>query len=439
MQTTRSIRTYYTLILTQTLSIIGSRMTNFAVGIHVFNETGDVTPLALVGFFGVVPLLLASNVAGVLTDRWDRRLVLAAADVGSATGTGLLLLSFASGAFQLWHLYAIAILGGVFDVFQTPAFNAVVTTLVPDEGRDRANAVNQMVGPGAGLLAPFLAGMLFGLVGVVGVMAIDLLTFAVAVGVVLRLDIPRPPETDEGRESRGSVWFEARMGFAVVWRRRLLFYAVLYIMLHNFLGSMAGILFTPYVLTLTDSEALLGTLMAIMNGGMFLGGVLAGAWHPPLPRMTLVLGAMVLISLGMIALGVARSPLALGIVFALYLVPNAISSSRMNSILQAKIPPDIQGRVMAALIQMALLATPLSLLLVGPLVDHVLEPAVGGPGWGAVAPLVGERAGSGMGLLLVINGAISTAVGLAMLAWPDMRHLEDRLPDPVPLAEPAIA
>lgn len=102
---TRSLRTFYLLILTQTLSIIGSNMTSFAVGIQIYRDTSEATPLAMVGFFSVIPMILAAGAAGVLADRWDRRYVMAISDSGQALGTLLLLISFASGAFQLWHLF----------------------------------------------------------------------------------------------------------------------------------------------------------------------------------------------------------------------------------------------------------------------------------------------------------------------------------------------
>lgn len=83
----RSLRTFIILILTQMFSIIGSNMTSFAVGIQVYRETSQATLLALVGFFGLLPMLLVAGKAGVLADRWNRRYVMAIADIGQAVGT----------------------------------------------------------------------------------------------------------------------------------------------------------------------------------------------------------------------------------------------------------------------------------------------------------------------------------------------------------------
>jgi len=120
MGQTTSIRTFYILILTQTFSYIGSQMTELAVGIKVFNDTGQVTPLALVGFFGMLPRILATSFAGVLADRWDRRCVLIVSDAGQALATFILLITLATGTFELWILYVLTVWQATFSMFQGP-------------------------------------------------------------------------------------------------------------------------------------------------------------------------------------------------------------------------------------------------------------------------------------------------------------------------------
>jgi len=114
MRSAQTLRTFYILILTQTFSLIGSRMTGLAIGIKVFNDTEQATPLALTAFFGAVPSLISASVAGVLADRWDRRYVMMISDAGQAVGTLLLLASFASGVFEVWHLYVVSLIQSVF-------------------------------------------------------------------------------------------------------------------------------------------------------------------------------------------------------------------------------------------------------------------------------------------------------------------------------------
>jgi MFS family permease len=79
--------TFYTLLLTQAFSLLGSQMTSIALGVWIFTKTGNATPLTLVAFFGFLPRLLSAGIAGVAADRFDRRYVMALADAGQAVGT----------------------------------------------------------------------------------------------------------------------------------------------------------------------------------------------------------------------------------------------------------------------------------------------------------------------------------------------------------------
>lgn len=431
----QGVRTFYTLTITQVFSLIGSLMTGVAVGIWVFNETGDSTPLMLASFFNALPLMAGGSVAGVLADRWKRRHILIASDAGQAAGTFLLWLSFLSGSFQLWHLYAVSLWQGLLGMLQRPAMEASVTMLVPENHRDRANAIRQMAGPTAGVIAPVVTGFIYAAVGVAGVMAIDLLTFAVAIAVVCLVQIPQPAQTAEGRAAQGSLWAEMQGGFRFLWARRVLFYTMIYAAFLNFLLAGPMRLTTPYIITLTGSEQMLGVLLGILNLGIVTGGVVMSVWGGTRPRVHGIMVGLLVRSFFLMMYGVARTPPALGVALFFVFFTNPLVDASLMSLMQLKVPPDMQGRVFALLFQMMYIANPLSLLLTGPLVDHALEPAVGGPGWEVVAPLVGSRPGSGMGLLLVIAGGVLFALTLAVYAHPKLRSLERDLPDYVAVTD----
>ncbi len=433
MKSDTKFRIFLIIIITQTFSILGSQMSGLAVGIKVFNDTNQATPLALVALFGAIPRLVSANIAGVLADRWNRKKVMILADIGQAVATLILLISFASDSFELWHLYATAIVSSIFGVFQSPAFSATITMLVPDEKRDLANTLQQLQGWSAGIIAPIIAAVLFVAIGVTGVLIIDLVTFAVAVSVISLVAIPQPkvkPVADG--EEKPSIWREAWAGVQFMIDRRPLLYVILYATFLNFSFNLSGVLFTPYILTLTGSEETLGVLMGVMSLGPILGGVLFSMSKYKGKRINLFYLGVMFSALLLAFMGVARSPVALGIVMFFLLFPNPVVNAILSSILQVKTPPEIQGRVFAAIMQLAMLATPLAYLLAGPLADNVLEPAVGTSSWSIVEPLVGSEPGAGMGLLMVINGVVMIVVGLVLFQIPMLRELEERLPDYIP-------
>jgi MFS family permease len=91
-ETDTKFRIFLIIIITQTFSILGSQMSSLAVGIKVFNDTNQATPLALVAVFGAVPRLVSANIAGLLADRWNRKKVMILSDVGQAVATLFLLI-----------------------------------------------------------------------------------------------------------------------------------------------------------------------------------------------------------------------------------------------------------------------------------------------------------------------------------------------------------
>lgn len=429
-----NIRTFYILLVTQVFSIIGSRISSIAVGIWVYNETGNATPLAMVSFFAVVPQVIASGFSGVIADRWDRRLVMVLSDAGQAVGTLLLLVSFASGSFELWHLYTVAVIQATFGVFQGPAFTASVTMLIPDEQRDRANTLMQLTQPSAGVIAPAIAGIVYALVNVEGAILIDLFTFVIAMGVVFSMHIPRPTVTEEGLAARGTVWKEMWFGFRYLWQRRIMLYVTLYAAMMNLLMAGLGAINTPYILARTGSETTLGVILSLSNVGMLVGGIVFSALGGKIrPRMYALIPGIALTGVVLIGVGMSQAALPLGATMFLLLMPLPMVNAALMSIMQAKVAPDIQGRVFAVLGQISMMLTPLSFLLVGPLADEVFEPAVGGPAWDVFAPLFGTGTGAGIGLMMGIAGATIVLISVAVFAWPRFRNMESELPDYVPV------
>jgi len=381
------LRTFYILTITQVLSIIGSAMTNVAIGIRVFNDTGDSTPLMLASFFSALPLMIGGSFAGVFADRWNRRRILILTDLGQAVGTSALLISFLTGEFQLWHLYSISLVTGALGMLQRPAMEASVTMLVPDNHRDRANAIRQITGPAAGILAPVITGSVYAIVGVTGVMLVDLATFAAAILVIYLVDIPQPQKRNDAGHQGTSILGEMREGFQFLWQRKILLYLMIYAAFINFLLSGPMTLSTPYIITLTGSEKTLGLLLGALNAGIVVGGVVMMIWGGTRPRVHGIMLGLLFRAAWLVVYGLVRTPLMLGLALFFIFFTNALVDASFMSILQVKVPPDMQGRIFATLFQMMYIANPLSLLLTGPLVDKVLEPAVGGPKWHLIEPL----------------------------------------------------
>ncbi len=406
-------RTFAILIATQIFSLIGSRMTGIAIGIKIFRDTGNTAPLLIAAFFAELPSMMIGSLTGFLADRWDRRHVIILGDVGQAVGTALLLVGFLSGSFRLWHLYAVVLLQGIFATLQSPASSATITMLVPERHRDRANGITEMGFPLASAVAAGLAGLLYTMVGVTGVMAFDLFTFAVAVLVVSLITIPRPPISAEAEALGSSFRRELLGGWHYLVQRRALLVMVIYLSFIFFLINGPLELAIPYIISVTGSESVLGLLLAMINLGALAGAASIALFGRVQHRIRVILGWYLFHGLMLMAYGVARHPILLGAALFATLFPLPLAGALFNTILQNKTPPDLQGRVFAITGQLFTLMTPFSFLITARLVDHVLEPAARRSGWDIVAPLVGRGAGAGMGLLLIVVGGVIILIDAA--------------------------
>lgn len=373
--------------------------------------------------------MLAGSMAGVLVDRWDRRLVMILSDAGQALGSVLLIVSFLSGQFEVWHLYAVAFLQGIFATFQSPAERAATTMLVPEEGRERANAIKETSFPLAGIIAPVLTGLFYASIGIAGIILIDLTTFLVAVILLLFIQIPHPAPSEVGLASLGGFWREAKGALQFVTARRPLFVFMLFTAFITFMLNGPLDLVLPYLILLTHSEKTAGNVIGVTSLGAFAGAALIAVWGGTRPRMKAIIGGLIVTGAMFILFGILRTPVPIAMVLFLLFVNLPLMQALYISILQVKSPPDMQGRIFALNDQLGFIGSTASFALTGYLVDHVVNPSVGTRAWEVFQPLVGKDAGAGIGLLEVITGLIILLATLVVFSSIRIRDLEARLPD----------
>ncbi|MEM7051542.1 MAG: MFS transporter [Acidobacteriota bacterium] len=419
--------------LGQSISLFGSGLTAFAVGVWTFETTGSVTLFSLIAVAASLPPIFLSPFAGALLDRHDRRWLMILSDAGAALATGALVLLIWSGALQIWHLFVIAGLSAAFGTFQHPAFSAVTTLLVPREHLGRAAGLVQMGQAGAQILAPLVAGFLLIKIQLAGVIAVDLATFLLAVILLLTVRIPRPEVSVEGAGARSSLWREAAFGWHYIRRRGGLLRLLAYFAGLNFLVPLGMLLAVPLVLSFRTA-AELGTVQAIGGIGFLVGSIFMAGWGGPKKKILGILGLAPLISVGLVVTGATASVpwIACGLFLVFFTFP--ILNGCSQAIWQTKVEPDVQGRVFAIRSLVAQGTAPLGFLLAGPLSDRVFGPllAEGGPLADTfVGQVIGVGAGRGVGLLMVTMGGVFLVLTLLAFASGSLRRLEDELPDAV--------
>jgi len=426
--------------LGQLVSMTGSGMTRFALTIWVWQETGEATALAIVAIFSFAPAIFFSPIAGAIVDRVSRKRVMIASDLAAGLSTVALLILFSTGHLEIWHLWAAGFFASAFESFQFPAYSAAITTMIEKKHYTRANAMLAMVQSASMIIAPALAGALLVLLGINGIMIIDIVTFLFAIGTLLLVVIPDPAETAAGRASRGTLLQESVFGFRYIFSNRSLLGLLLIFFTTNLTFGLTMILLAPMILSRTaDNTVILGTTMMMFGIGGVVGGLVIAAWGGFKRRIHGVLLGLVFLSIfGQIVIGVGQSiqVWAVGAFLALFFMPLVNGSSQ--AIWQAKVSPDIQGKVFATRRLIAQISSPVAMIMGGRLADAVFEPAMASGGAFArfFRPLVGSGPGSGMAVIFVFAGIVGVIAAMIGYLVPVIRDVETLLPDHDAPAEP---
>lgn len=432
-QNNSGMKSFLMIWIGQIFSLTGSAISQFALGIWAWQKTGQATPLAMVGFFFMVPMMIMTPFAGVWVDRWNRKFVMAISDILAGVGTILILVLLTLGQLEIWHLYLAAVLNGVGAAFQWPAYSAAISLLVPKQQYARANGMISLAESATGILAPVLGALLISTIGLANILIIDLVTLSIAIAFLLVVKIPSAKKTIEETGKKQSFWQELGFGFRFILSRRPLLYLQLGFFFSNLIGSVANPLFTPIILAKTNNNTvILGSIQSIAAIGGVLGGLALTAWGGFKRKIITVVLGWSLFGVVMALIGLARTPWLWMVTLFIFMFIMPFVNGSNQAIWMSKVDPSMQGRVFSIRRLVAQISVPLALLISGPLADKVFEPAFRtGGNWLAnlLSPLVGLGVGSGMAAIMFIAGILGISVGVVAWMNPLIRNVETLLPD----------
>jgi len=408
-------------------------MTSFALGIWAWEKTGSAQALALVGVFTYAPLIIVTPFVGVLVDRWNRKLVMMLSDFGAAISSVIVLVLLLAGDLEIWHIYATTAFASVFQAFQWPAYSASATLMVPKEYFSRASGLISMIESASNIIAPLLAGLLVGFIGVQGILVIDLLTFLLAIMTLLIVFIPKTDQS-KSRLSLKEFFQEVTFGFRYIGKREGLLRLQFVFFAANFMTVIGWAVISPMVLARTGGDAqILGVVETFAAAGGLIGGLLLAIWGGPKKLVWGVLIGWILNGLfGRFLMGISAIPWVwmLSAFLLAFFMPTINGNNQ--AIWQKKVPPGKQGRVFATRRFIAQVTIPLSMGISGWLADRVFEPAFANPqSWGSrlFGGLFGIGPGSGLSMMIALSGLLVALTGAAGLLSKRIRNVETELPD----------
>ena len=418
--------------LGQIISVLASSMSQFGLTIWMYDQTKSATAMGLMQVFFITPFLLISPIAGVMVDRHNRKMMMMVSDLAAGVATTLILILQWLGMLEFWHMYVASVIFGLGMSFQWPAYSAAISTMVPKEQYGRANGMMSLIEAGPGVLAPMLAGALLPIIGITGILLIDVVTFLFAIGALTIVYIPQPVRTEEGAHGEGGMLKEAAYGFQYIFARP----SLLGLQLIFFAGNLfTGIMFTlvaPMILARTDSNSLVfGSVQTAGAVAAVIGGLIMSAWGGFKRRVHGVLIGWALTGVGAAIFGLAGGvPVWItGSIIMAFISPLVNSSNQ--AIWQAKVAPDVQGRVFSARRLIAWLAQPIAPIIAGTLADYLIEPQMRTTTTlsQTFGNLVGTGPGAGMSLIIFFCGIIAILIGVLGYFIPAIHNAETILPD----------
>ncbi|PTL85811.1 MFS transporter [Vitiosangium sp. GDMCC 1.1324] len=412
----------------QTVSMLGSALTGFALGLWVYRLTGSVMDYALIFALTVLPGMLVAPIAGVLVDRWELRNAIRLGDLGA----GLVSLAYAVllslDRLTPWHVYVGTAIASVSCAFQRPAYTALTPALVPARHLGRANGLTQASDAAVPLIAPPLAGFLMSVTHLEMVVFIDFISFLVAITTVSLIRLPRSGSPASPKASTSTL-HQALEGWNYLKERRGLLGLLAFAVVTNAALSAMQVLLPPLVLELAGPAVLSG-LLSKGGMGLVVGSIVMAAWGGPRNRIHGVLAVGSGLGLILALAGLFPSLTMLGYCTFLAGLCIPIMDGSSQAIWQGQVAAALRGRVFAMRGMIAWSVQPLAYLLAGVMADHMDGVSLSVPAFSEPLALLDSR-GRGIALCFIVAGLLTLVAAVRGYASRHVREVEKFPPDGV--------
>lgn len=389
------------------ISAIGGGLTSFGLGVYVFAQTGSAASMALVTLLAFLPTLFLSVPAGVLADRYDRRLLMMLGDGCSAIGILYILFCMMRGEASLLQICIGVTISSVFSSLLEPSYRATVTDLLSSEEYSKASGMVSLAGSARYLVSPVLAGALLAVADIRLLLVIDICTFFVTVtatGVVRNGLVAKKVENQE-------AFFAAlRSGWDAVTARRGVFLLILVSsVITCFMGALQ-ILAEPLILDFADSTTL-GIGETVCACGMLASGLFLGMRGIKKDYVKILVLSLFLAGMSMILLGLKENIYLICIAGFLFFAMLPFANNCLDYLVRTNIPDELQGRAWGLIGFLSQIGYVVAYGLAGLFADGLAEYFQVGVGRGAAA-------------VIMISGVLLGITALLLYPISAIRELE---------------
>ena len=322
------------------ISAIGSGLTSFGLSVYVFRQTGSAASMGLVTLLAFLPTLLFSVPAGVLADKYDRRLLMMIGDGFSALGIVYILICMLQGEAKLYQICVGVFVSAVFSSLLEPSYRATVTDLLTKEEYSKASGLVSIAGSARYLISPVLAGILLSVSDIRLLFVIDISTFILT---VISTAVVRKGIATKETENQSGFFKSLTEGWrAIADRRGVLLLILVSSVMTCFMGAIQ-ILSEPLILDFADSITL-GAAQTICACGMLVSGLFLGMRGIKKGYVKVLAISLFLTGITMIGFGIRENIYIICLFGFLFFATLPFANNCLDYLVRTNIPDELQGR-----------------------------------------------------------------------------------------------
>lgn len=391
------------------ISSVGGGLTSFGFGVYVFERTGSAASMALVTLLAFLPTLILSVPAGVLADRYDRRLLMMLGDGCSALGIIYILICMMHGEASLLQICIGVFVSSVFSSLLEPSYRATVSDLLTREEFSKANGLVSLAGSARYLISPLVAGLLLSVSDVKLLLIIDISTFVLT--VISTAVVKRGVETKPGDEEKSFIE-SLKEGWNAVHSGQGIFLLILVSAAMTLFLGVFQILAEPLILSFADSKTL-GIGETVCASGMLVSSLVLGMRGIKKKYVKVLEISLMLAGLFMIGFGIWENIFVICGFGFLFFAMLPFANNCLDYLVRTNIPDELQGRAWGFI---GFLSQ----------TGYVVAYGTGGVLADLAAKLLDADIGRGAGMVIMISGVCLSVVALMMVKIKSIQDLEIR-------------
>ena len=390
------------------ISSIGGGLTSFGLGTYIFYETGSAAGMSFVTLLGFLPTLLLSVPAGVLADRFDRRLLMMIGDGFSGLGILFILICMKSGSATFVQICIGVTVSAIFSSLLEPAYRSTITDILTKEEFSKANGLVSLAGSTRYLISPVIAGFLLTISDISLLLIIDICTFFVTViaTAIVRKGVKTSRSTD-----RQPFFASMKEGWQAVHGRKGVFLLIMVSSAITMFMGILQILERPMILSFADSE-ILGIAESVCACGMLAAALIIGIFGIKKGYVKVLKISFILAGIFMIGMSLIENIIPICIFGFLFFAMLPIANNCMDYLARTNIPDELQGRAWGFIGFLSQLG-------------YVVAYTVSGVAADALGSLTGKGVGRGAAIMILISGILLAITALTLLRLPEIKELEN--------------